>query len=274
MKWIFLRIPAAVLLCLFAAAPALNLLHAQGIYIQPGASLTVQSGAAIVTTGTAGLTLRSTSAGTGSLIDYNASGGITVAGTTSAERYIGNDNGWHFLSTPLSGADIWPDFAPAPTGTPLNFGASGWKWDLYYWNPNCLTSTGYLPWVNLRKANGDYNDAAVEAAGNDAGFGTLPGDNKAEFQAGRGYLAAYAPEYSGTTHTFTGSLNFGSKSVAVSLPSNPWNLVGNPYPSAVDWQAPSGWSRSGLITSGSGYDMWIFNPATGRSEERRVGKEC
>ncbi|MEI6898923.1 MAG: hypothetical protein WCL00_03515, partial [Bacteroidota bacterium] len=40
-----------------------------------------------------------------------------------------------------------------------------------------------------------------------------------------------------------------------------FNLVGNPYPSSADWYATSGWTRSNLVGTGGGYDMWIWNPA-------------
>ena len=39
-----------------------------------------------------------------------------------------------------------------------------------------------------------------------------------------------------------------------------FNLTGNPYPSSIDWRASSGWTRSDLVSTGGGYDMWIWNP--------------
>jgi hypothetical protein len=39
-----------------------------------------------------------------------------------------------------------------------------------------------------------------------------------------------------------------------------FNLIGNPYPSAIDWKS-TGWTRNNLLVTGSGYDMWIWNPA-------------
>jgi len=238
------------------------LVFGQGIIVQPGAYVTIQNTAGIKTSGTVNLTIQSTAMGTGSVIDYNSSGGITIDGTTKAERYINNDNNWHFVSTPVTSADIWPEFAPTPDGA-LNFSTTGLNWDFYYWNPNCLTTTGNYPWVNLRKSNGDYNDGGVEASGNGAGFGTHTLVDPPEFDIGRGYLVAYAPEYSGTTHDFTGTLNYGNRSIPVTNNSNPWNLVGNPYPSAVDWKA-AGWNRTTLETNGGGgYDYWIFVGASG-----------
>jgi len=81
---------------------------------------------------------------------------------------------------------------------------------------------------------------------------------------GRGYL--YAVQASNPTKEFAGSLNNGSISYALTTASSDvlkkgFSLVGNPYPSSIDWQASSGWTRSNLVNSGSGYDIWIYNVA-------------
>ncbi|HNY01647.1 MAG TPA: T9SS type A sorting domain-containing protein, partial [Bacteroidales bacterium] len=206
--------------------------------------------------GTTGLVIKSDVTGTGSLI--HSTGG--VPGT--AERYIANDWKWHFLASPVLAQPVWTEFSPAPTGTPLSFGSSSWNWDFYYWNPNADTSTG-LYWVNLRKENGDYNDGTIDETGNNAGFGT---STPPVMTPGRGYLAAYNTGWttgSPVTHQFSGSLNEGSISCPVSINSNKFNLAGNPYPSAVDWQATGGWSRTNLALNGSGYDYWIYNDNAG-----------
>jgi hypothetical protein len=56
----------------------------------------------------------------------------------------------------------------------------------------------------------------------------------------------------GFTATFAGPLNAGNESYSTSfaypgalpLLNKGWNLVGNPYPSSIDWDAASGWSKS------------------------------
>ncbi|MBN2778683.1 MAG: T9SS type A sorting domain-containing protein [Bacteroidales bacterium] len=53
------------------------------------------------------------------------------------------------------------------------------------------------------------------------------------------------------TRTFTGTINNGSVVPNVQLtgsagPNTGWNLIGNPYPSAIDWDAASGWTRSNI----------------------------
>ncbi|MCX6266150.1 MAG: T9SS type A sorting domain-containing protein [Bacteroidetes bacterium] len=219
-------------------------------------NLSIGSGAAF-TAGTyghsyAGFVIHSDVSGTGSLIANSSSFSGTV------ERYISHNLKWHFLSSPVTEQPVWPEFAPLPTAN--SFGVAPWNWDFYYWNPNASTDNE-LYWVNLRKnADGDYNDGTIDASGSNAGFGAATPD----FTVGRGYLAAYDADYAGSTiHNFTGTLNYGNKSIAITSGINPWNLIGNPYPSAIDWRA-SGWDRSNLAENGGGgYDYWIFNGTSG-----------
>ncbi|MFZ4520777.1 MAG: T9SS type A sorting domain-containing protein [Bacteroidales bacterium] len=198
-----------------------------------------------------GLSIKSTTTGTGSLIASNPVQG-------SVERYIPNTLKWHLLSSPVSDQPIWPEFAPAPSGN--SFGMGPWNWDFYYWNPNAST-TNQLYWVNLRKDNqGTYNNGAVDASGSNAGYSTSP----PSFTKGRGYLVAYDANWNAATgspetHLFSGTINAGEELYPITKGANAWNLAGNPYPSAIDWQATSGWSRSYLEPSGTGYDMWIYN---------------
>lgn len=66
-------------------------------------------------------------------------------------------------------------------------------------------------------------------------------------------MLGYAAWVSGTTPVtvnYSGLLNTGSQSISVtrnnSLDNPGWNLVGNPYPSALDWDAVSGWDKSSV----------------------------
>ena len=54
--------------------------------------------------------------------------------------------------------------------------------------------------------------------------------------------------------TFTGLVNQGTVTPSVQLtgaagPSTGWNLIGNPYPSAIDWDASSGWAKTNIANS-------------------------
>ncbi|MEI6679114.1 MAG: lectin-like protein [Mariniphaga sp.] len=208
--------------------------------IGAGQALTV-SGTLTKSAGTAGLILQSDATGTASLI--NGSTGVQA----TVNRYItGHDSAWHFLSTPVSAQAINGTWLP--TGTlPVAYG-NGTKYDLYVWNEptSCwiykLNTTAVVNWTTVH-----------------------PGAN---FVVGRGYL--YSVLETNPTKTFAGTLNTGDLNFAITsttaTPENSFkgfNLVGNPYPSSVDWKG-AGWSRSScLLNPGSGYDMWIYNPIVG-----------
>ena len=226
------------------------------LILAPGKHLTV-SGTLTNSAGTIGLIIHSDATGTASLITNSS-----VSGTV--ERFISNNYKWHFLASPVAAQPIWPEFAPAPSGNPLSFGPSPWNWDFYYWNPNANTAS-QLYWVSLRQDNtGTYNSQPVDLTGSGAGYGNaIP-----NFTVGRGYLASYNAGWnpatgSPQTHQFSGTLNSGTITKEIINGENTFNLVGNPYPSAIDWKAPSGWVRNNLATSNGGYDYWIFNDNIG-----------
>jgi len=65
-------------------------------------------------------------------------------------------------------------------------------------------------------------------------------------------MLGYAAWVSGDpmTVTFEGKINTGNHSINVtrnnSLTNPGWNLVGNPYPSALNWDAASGWNKTNV----------------------------
>ena len=169
---------------------------------------------------------------------FISNGTVSGAYTARAERFITNDFDWHFLSSPVNNQPMWPEFVPTPTSgnssATYNW-VQPWAWDMYYYNANCV-STG-LVWVNMRLNNGNYNLNAVDNPGNFAGFGPV---SPPVFTVGRGYMVAYSSNWnpatgSPETHKFSGTLNNGSLSKAITNTYTPWNLVGNPYPSALDF---------------------------------------
>ncbi|MFL3661353.1 MAG: hypothetical protein ACI6PN_06340 [Polaribacter sp.] len=183
--------------------------------------------------GTSGLILKSNNTGTASLI-HNSS---DLLGTV--QRYIsGAPEDWHFLSAPVSDQNISGSWNP--TGTYGN----GTGYDLYIFNEPTpcwtyqLNTTVAPTWASIHP--------------------TL------NFVEGRGYL--YAAQAPNPTKEFIGLLNNGDISYPLTSESpdpavKGFNLIGNPYTAAIDWKAATGWTRTGLVSSGGGYDMWIWNPA-------------
>ncbi len=180
--------------------------------------------------------LQSDASGTASLVHSSNNIAATV------QRYIGGSaEAWHFLSSPVAAQSISAAWTPAGT-----YG-NGTGYDLYLWNEatNC--------WIYNLNTTSTVNWNTVH-----------PGS---DFVVGRGYL--YAVQATNPTKEFIGNLNNGSQNFTLTIDGVDsvnlvgFNLVGNPYPSSIDWQAASGWTRSNLVSSGSGYDMWIYNETAG-----------
>lgn len=76
----------------------------------------------------------------------------------------------------------------------------------------------------------------------------------------QGYLVYY-PGIS-ATYSFTGIANNGSFATDVEYPAfgNNFNLVPNPYPSAIDWDAASGWTKTNMAGA-----IYIYNSALSNS---------
>ncbi len=199
--------------------------------VSAGRQLTV-TGTITNNAGAAGFVVKSDASGTASLIHTTDNVPATV------ELYIsGADEDWHFLSSPVAGQSISGTWLPSGT-----YG-NGTGYDLYLWNEptNCwiykLNTTSAVNWTTVH-----------------------PG---ADFMVGRGYL--YSTQAANPIKAFAGNLNNGTVNASLTISSTDaglkgFNLVGNPYPSSIDWAASSGWSRTDLVSSGSGYDMWIWNP--------------
>lgn len=143
---------------------------------------------------------------------------LTINGTFTMQRTIANDNGWHLIAAPTTGmAIVGSDFVPAASGAPAVLPTN---FDFY----SFLEGQSELVWNNIRSADSTPN----------GGF-------DANFVNGKGYLVAYADGYGTTTFDLTGTLNTGN----ISSPTlsytgggqQGWNLIGNPYPSSIDWSA-------------------------------------
>jgi hypothetical protein len=198
--------------------------------INSGPILTVPSNMTLTVSGTTatngGLVLKSP-AGTGPTGSFLPTG--TVTGSVTVERYIpqytSGVDGWYFLSSPVSGQAISPNFVPGDND------------DVYRWVETATSS----PWIN-------YKPISTPA------FTT--------FNSGEGYLVAYQAS---ATKTFTGSLNqsnipLTNQSYTTGTPWSGWHLLGNPFSCAVLWNKTGGsWALSNveavaqIMNSGGSY---------------------
>jgi len=95
-----------------------------------------------------------------------------------------------------------------------------------------------------------YNETADD-------FGSYITTNTSPLITGKGY-AAWADVDS--TVVFTGSPNNGTVGpVGCSRNNQGYNLVGNPFPCTINWDATSGWTKTNLADA-----TWIWNPTSGQ----------
>ena len=183
--------------------------------IESGATITIDAGKAFTVSdtlineaGTSGLVLKSDNTnGTASLIHE------TQGAEASVERYIPQyvgATGWHYLSSPVETQAIRPEFVTNPTPNTND--------DFFK-----FSEPDYL-WLSVKDNSGNWNNLFED-----------------DFMVGRGYDVAYQND---ETKTFQGELNVGgftfdeTTNPAITFTESGgigWNLIGNPYPSGLDW---------------------------------------
>jgi len=207
--------------------------------IESGKSLTIDAGVGLTVSdslkneaGTSGLVLKSDASATASLIHESAEVDASV------ERYIpkyAGSAGWHYISSPVATQVIQPGFVADPPNAVDDF----YK----------FSEPDYL-WLSVKDNSGNWNNSFED-----------------NFKVGRGYNIAYAEN---ETKTFAGELNVGdfifdeTTTPAITYTADGgigWNLMGNPYPSALDWNLCTKTNIDGAVYAYDGdagqYVSWV-----------------
>ncbi len=156
------------------------------------------------------LTLVSTASGT-SLI--NGSGTGSVTGNVTMQRYLPSGYGYKYFSSPFTAATVG-EFGDELISA------------IYRYDENRLV--GGIPasgWVNYNVPANVLNPLT-------------------------GYAVNYGSNSAALTVDITGVVNDGTITIPVNnnnqIYTKGFNLVGNPYPSPIDWNAPTGWTRTNI----------------------------
>jgi hypothetical protein len=156
------------------------------------------------------LTLASSASGT-ALID--GSGGGTVTGNVTIQRYLPSKFGYKYISSPFQSATV------NELSDDIDLGASFPA--LFRYNEGSTTS-GWVDYIT----NADPLSRLL------------------------GYAANFGSSGVPFTADISGTVNNGPLSITLYNHNNPYtlgfNLVGNPYPSPVDWDAASGWTKTNI----------------------------
>lgn len=156
------------------------------------------------------LTLVSTASET-ALIDGSGSGIVT--GNVTMQRYLPSAFGYKYISSPFRSATVseLSDELDLTSDFPV----------LYSYN-EASTTSGWVSWTN-------------------------PGDPLNPLS---GYAANFGSSGTQLTADITGIVNDGALFATFTNNNNTYtegfNLAGNPYPSPIDWNSPSGWTKTNI----------------------------
>jgi hypothetical protein len=140
----------------------------------------------------------------------------TVTGTASVQRYLGADRFW-YVTKPVTTAT-----ANVFLHTWLfTYNEAGSAWTAFIEDPSTPLSSmkGYAVWTSSVNKF-DQN----------------------------------LPPLGDTLTAYSGTLNTGTISTGLTKSGDGWNFVGNPYVSAVDWAATTGWTKTNLTANA--YTVW------------------
>jgi len=165
------------------------------------------------------------------------SGALPIQGHISMERYIdAGETYWRFFSSAVQGAtilDYQDDFTTAGyTGSP--FPGFGWV-SIYTYDETLAPGLGYVPVANSSQVLGVGQ--GIEVWSGDTITGTMPFTVDLHGVPNQGDITLPV------TYTSTGT-----------VAEDGWNLIGNPYPSTIDWDSPD-WTKTNIANA-----IQILNP--------------
>jgi hypothetical protein len=187
--------------------------------------------------------------------------GASVQGSVTVQRFMaleGNNSNriYRFISSPVQGAPVsqFQAFIPVTgsfSGADTGCSGCGSSQSMFSYDESVIIDS------NNNSVAGDAND----------GFINFPlASNTETFASGKGYTVYVRGNVIGSAAwSLRGAVNSGNVVLPVSFTStgvvanDGWNLVGNPYPSTIDWDA-AGWTRSNLNNTTYMLDNGLASP--------------
>ena len=225
-----------------------NSVNVHSITVAPLGKLTINDTKSLTT---GDLSLQSSASGSGTLVDVNSAGGLTVTGTANVQQWLTGKNG-------TSTRGLWYFSSPVSTATAAVF--------------DVATGTNKMT---------RYDETIP-------GYVTQFIDNATALTPGVGYVAQIggvdaAYTFSTSTGSNTAKLNSGAITIPVTRTGTTagkrgFNLVGNPYPSFLDWKHASNtktnlrstiWYRTSIGT-GSTMTFDTYDGTTGTNNNTKA----
>lgn len=183
--------------------------------------------------------------------------GSTILGTVTQQRYFPGKNAYRYISSPIKDATLQTirnntfvfNFA---SNTINGFDLATNNFPTIYWYVETAPGMQDVGWRYYRSVTG------ILEVGRGY-YSLILGDRTQESSLGStSSRVASTP----VTLEFRGQPNIGTINLPVTYTASVatadgWNLVGNPYPSQIDWNSGTGWSKNDLEPN-----IWIYDPET------------
>lgn len=175
--------------------------------------------------------------------------GASITGNVTVQRYFSAaDNYNRYIAAPISNATV--------AQLQAAFSVTGDFTGTSYPCNGCTNNGASLKYYR------EYITGAFSKGYQ--GYPAAGGSNTEVLTPGQGYEIYMWDGVAPSTINFVGTINTGSIALGNSLghtPSAPvqpsadgWNLVGNPYPSAIQWSNGAGWSKSNIDPT-----VWVWD---------------
>lgn len=218
------------------------------IYVQGALELT--SG---VLTSNGNVMIKSDASGTGLVNDFTAGKTGSISGDIIVQRYVpAGSTGFHHISSPVDNLPLATELAELSL-----YGANNAQ---ILPLPSCdpLNVSPFSPYGNLMEWR---EDASFVFNCTQSGWFVRSGGL---LQNARGYAAIFGSATSSTTIDVAGTANTGSYSYTnlsnTNSTGNGWHLAGNPFPSPINWTAPTGFNPAAQIWHPSGPFANTYQP--------------
>lgn len=213
-----------------------------------------QSGTAVLASG-GYLTLKSNSSGTASI--GQLSSGSAISGNITVERYLPSSfRRYRFLASPVVGGTTlqWRDNGATNAGRGIHI----------------TNTSGTVDASTTNQPSAFKYNESLSTGGSDINSKWEAIDGNTTLNNGRGYRVYVRgdrtksltsnSDTSPNETTIWVSGTYPVSPVNIPITYNPtlgngWNLVGNPFPSPIDWNASSGWTKTNIQNT-----IWIWNP--------------
>jgi hypothetical protein len=141
---------------------------------------------------------------------------------------------------------------------------SGQDIDTFISNEDLAASTNNTSLVGLADYNNDGSQYAADTAITTGWWDYHQAVDDGSFTAGKGKIVRLASDATDNLLGFTGTIS-GSVSVPMTVATTAFNLIGNPYPAAVQVTSQGGATNDALSANSSGLSeetAWFWNGAT------------